>query len=331
MLKIKAVVVVIFMCLLQNICGADSPQQVVKKVYLKKEKNRYFLCIDFDEKASFVPRIHTLPNGLKALLSFDREVATPKAKKISHGIIRGYFFEKFSPASLMFIAAFNEKVTFISKKYTRHSIKIGFELNRKRAVVIDAGHGGMDPGTIGVTGNSEKNITLIAAIELRNALLKSGKYKVILTRDRDVFVSLDERNAKINSSHGEFLISLHTDSNNDKNLRGMSVYTLPNLDYIKKTAGDTPPDAAAFYKILSKSRRFANYLVGYIPNVCKIKNRPCRNGELKILKANMPAVLIELGCISNKIDNELLHSQHFRTKTISAIKYALDNFFEKEK
>jgi N-acetylmuramoyl-L-alanine amidase len=301
--------------------------QVVKKVYLKKEKGVYFLCADFDEKVSFVPRIHTLPNGVKVLLSFNREVAAPKAKRTSHNIIKGYFFEKFSPSSLMFVVALKENVTFVSKKYDKHSVKIGFSVSEKRVIVVDAGHGGRDPGTKGVSGDYEKNVALVTAIELRNALMKSGKYRVVLTRDGDFFSSLDDRKEKIDAARADFLISIHTDSNNDKNLRGMSIYTLPNLDRVKNSTA--AGDFFAYYRRLSQSKKFSESLLGYVPNACRIKNRPCRNGDLKILKADMPAVLIELGCISNKIDDELLHSQSFRAKTIAAIKYALDEFFEK--
>jgi N-acetylmuramoyl-L-alanine amidase len=304
--------------------------QAIKKICLTKEKENYFLFIHFDKEVSFTPRIHLLSNGIKLLLSFDREVALPKTKKIPHGIIKGYFFERFSPSSLMFIAALKEDVVFTSKKYTRNFIKIGFKINKKRTIIVDAGHGGKDSGTKSITGNYEKNITLVTAIELRNALIKSGRYNVVLTRDRDVFVPMEEKKEKINSSKGDLLISLHTDNNNNRNLKGLSVYTLPNLDYTKNTYCNSPSNTSAYYKTLSKSRKFAEHLIRYIPNTCKIKNHPCRNSELKILKTNIPAVLIELGYVSNKIDDELLHSKDFRIKTINAIQYALDSFFEKD-
>jgi N-acetylmuramoyl-L-alanine amidase len=310
-----------------DVQGEGPPVQVVRKVYLKKEKDCYFLCIDFNEKVSFTPRVHTLPQGVKVLLSFDREVITPAAKKISHNVIRGCFFERFSPSSLIFIMALKDNATFFSKKYTKNSIKIGFSINKKRTIIIDAGHGGKDPGTKSITGNYEKNITLVTAIELRNALLKSNRYKVLLTRDSDVFTSIEERKEKINAVKADFLISLHTDSNDDRGLRGMSVYTLPKLDQLKNISDVSEVDPRVYYETLDNSRKLAESLMKYIPNACRIKNRPCRNSELKILKARMPAILIELGCISNKIDNELLHSQDFRNKTIYAIKYALDNFF----
>jgi N-acetylmuramoyl-L-alanine amidase len=310
-IKIRVIAFVVLSCLAWDSLARGPAQQPVKKIYLKKEKDLYFLCVDFDEKISFTPRIHILPNGIKILLSFSCEVMVPKTKRTQHSVIKGMFFERFSPTSLMMIVAIDKNVSFISKKYTANSIKICFQINRKRVVVIDAGHGGKDPGTKGVSGNFEKNITLVTAIELRNLLRKSNKYKVILTRDSDAFLSIDERKEKINSSNADFLISLHTDSNNDKNHRGMSVYTLPNSD--------------------PKSQEFTNILMRYVPNACQINNHPCRKSELKILKTGGPAVLVELGCISNKIDNELLHSQDFRRKTIRAIKYALDDFFEKEK
>jgi N-acetylmuramoyl-L-alanine amidase len=343
---------IIFVCALSscalsnNVYGLNNKEkdsqpdsQLVEKIYLKKENDIYFLCVKFNKNVAFIPRIHTLPKGIKVLLSFNREVEVPPTKKTSHQLIQGYFFERFSPSSLMFVAALKDNVTFVSKKYDKHSIKIGFKVYKKRIIVIDPGHGGKDPGTKGITENCEKNITLITAIELRNALIKSKKYKVVLTRDRDIYTSIDERKEKV--PQADMLISLHTDSNNDKNLRGMSIYTLP--DHIKSrlcsssggnsssiSSSNITEDSDTYRKTLLKSRRFAKSLLKYIPNACRIKNSPSRNSELKILKANMPAVLIELGCISNKIDNELLLSQDFRNKTVSAIGYALDDFFEKE-
>ncbi|MDR2106914.1 MAG: N-acetylmuramoyl-L-alanine amidase [Holosporaceae bacterium] len=323
------------LCLSTGVFGDDSPRRVVKKVCLKKEKDIYFLCAEFDEQTSFVPRIHTLPNGVRVWLSFNCNVEAPETGKILHPLMAGYFFEKFSPSSLEFVAALREKVTFVSKTYTKNSIKIGFRVNGQHTVIIDAGHGGRDPGTeVAAAGGEndticEKDITLVTALELRNALTASGKYKVILTRDRDEAVSLDDRKKKIDSSGGDFLISLHADSNRDKNLRGMSVYTLPDSDRIRRSSIDAA-GIASYEKTLIKSKKFSGYLIKYVPNACKI-SRPCRDGELKILKTNIPAVLIELGCVSNAKDRELLLSRDFRNKAVRAIRYALDNFFEGEK
>ncbi|GHU10586.1 hypothetical protein FACS189449_00320 [Alphaproteobacteria bacterium] len=313
-------------------CISDGQTNPIKKVYLKKEGDKYFFCVDFVENISFTPRMYLLPNGAKIILSFNEAVSAPKTKRINHSVIKGYFFEKFGESSLMFVFALKENVIFTEKLYTQNSIKIGFRVNKRKVIAIDAGHGGKDPGTKSAGGDYEKNITLVMAIELREALLKSGRYKVILTRDNDSFIPIEERKKKIDLAETDLLISLHTDSNNDRKIRGISVYTLPNLDHLTNPIEpyNTKEDADNYYKILSKSRRFSNALVGHIPNICKISNRPCRNVELKILKVNLPAVLIELGCVTNRKDNTLLHSKAFRDKTNRAILYALDDFFKKE-
>lgn len=305
--------------------------QPIQKIYLQKNSDdSYSFCIDFVDGAVFSPRIHTLPNGVKLILSFQRNVQTPKAREmLNHRLIYGYFFEQIGTSSLLMILSLREKVIFTEKRYTSNSIKLTFKIKKKHNIVIDAGHGGKDPGTKCLSGDYEKNIALVTAIELRNELIASGRYNVILTRDRDKFVSINERKAL--AAGADLLISLHTDSNSDKNMRGMSVYTLPILNFIK-TKDNLPEETEnnQYYKILSQSRRFANILVSYIPNMCKFRNHPRRDVELRILKLPFPAVLIELGCVSNKIDNELLHSKDFREKTNRAILYALDKYFEKE-
>lgn len=299
-----------------------SNWDAVEGVSLSQKDDVYNLTIKFNPKIAFVPRVHLLPNGLQIFLSFNHPIKLPHINKKDHGIIKGYFFEKFGNSSLMFIMALKHKVVFTKKKYTKDSIKIAFQ--KKPTVIIDAGHGGKDPGTRSPYEKYlEKNITLITAIELRQALLNTNQYNVVLTRDADEFLSLEKRIEKINACSGDILISLHTDYNNDKNLRGMSVYTLPSAEFGEKYR--------KFNKNVRQSKRFSQKLIGYIPNLCKIKHQACRNSELKILKNDIPSVLIELGCISNKKDSKLLISKLFREKVIYAIVYALDEFFGKDK
>lgn len=314
----------LILALMFTICcnvNAQVEFEAIDDVTLTEENGVYSLDIEFCREVKFIPRIHLLPNGLQIFLSFNKEVVLPKISRVNRGVVKGYFFEKFGKSSLMFIMALNKKVEFIKKKYTKHSIRIVFKT--KPTIVIDAGHGGKDPGTRSPYDNyEEKNITLIMAIELRNSLMKINHYNVVLTRDSDKFVSLDDRIACANIAHGDLLISLHTDSNGDKNLRGMSVYTLP-------PTGFTEEDRAVNDN-LRKSREFAQSLIGYIPNLCKIKQKACRISDLKVLKTNMPSVLVELGCISNRKDSKLLLSKLFRGKVIYAILYSVDQFFGKK-
>lgn len=321
--KILKSIIVILLC--EQLClnkSFASDIQVIENVSLSQNEDIYNLRIEFYKNTSFIPRIHTLPNGLKIFLSFRDRVKLPKIEKANRGIIKGYFFEKFGTSSLMFVMALNEKVQFLKKSYTKTSINITFKVPKKYTIIIDAGHGGKDPGTQSPYEKYfEKNITLVIAIELRNELMKSGHYSVVLTRDSDTFIPLDNRLNYINSISGDLLISLHTDYNKDKNLGGISVYTLPQIN-------EGAP-SKEYNLNLIKSRRFAKYFTNYVPRFYKIRNHTCRNSDLKILKNSIPSVLIELGCISNKKDSKLLLSRLFREKIIYAILYALDQFFEK--
>lgn len=317
-------------CSVYSICPEHSATNPIKKVYLRQQgEDTYSFCVDLEDKSGFSPRIHTLQKGAKIILSFKRSVHTPKNPKIrNHKILNGYFFEKIGDCSMILVVSFNEPVIFLEQYCTDNSIRLKFRIQKRHTVVIDAGHGGKDPGTCCLSGDFEKNVVLVAAIELRNMLVESGRYKVILTRDSDKFLSVSERR-KMAENEAEFLISLHTDSNKDENMRGMSVYTLPTLDFVrdkdkacKACVGKL--DSNDYYKILAKSRKFANILVGYIPTACKLKSKPSRSGDLKILKVPYPAVLVELGYVSNRVDNELIHSKDFREKINRAILYALD-------
>lgn len=303
--------------------------QPIKKVCLKKKNDNYYFCVLFEENVRFSIRMHAFPKGAKIILSFNQKIKAPKMKKIkNHKLINGYFFEQTGSSSLLMVLSLKKKITFIEKRYTSNSICLGFKLQDKRNIAIDAGHGGKDPGARCLSGDYEKNIALISAIELRNKLRATEKYDVILTRDCDRFVPMDIRKNK--ASAADILISIHTDSNSDKSMRGISVYTLPTLDFLKHEETLPKQETDEYYKNLARSRKFANILVGYIPTMCKFKKRPRRDVELKILKLPCPAILIELGCVSNKIDNQLLHSRTFREKINRAILYALDRFFEEE-
>lgn len=305
-------------------CFAIDP---IEKVYLKQNgDDTYYLCINLQDNSRCSSRIHMLPNGARIILSFKRAVHPPKTPKIrNHRILNGYFFERIGECSMMFVVSFKEHVVFLEKRCTNTSICLKFRIQKRHTVVIDAGHGGKDPGTRCITGDSEKNIALVVAIELRDKLVESGRYNVTLTRDRDQFLSISRR-MEIAGKNADFLISLHTDSSSDRNMRGMAVYTLPTLEFMKHSSAicieNQNPDN--YYRTLARSRNFANILVGYIPMVCKLKSKPSRNVELKILKVPYPAVLVELGYVSNKIDNALIHSKEFREKVNRAILCALD-------
>jgi hypothetical protein len=97
---------------------------------------------------------------------------------------------------------------------------------KPRLIALDPGHGGPDPGALGVSGTQEKGVVMRVARELQAQLLQGGKYRVMLTRSTDSFVPLRERVARAQEAKADLFLSIHADSHPDPYVRGASVYTL---------------------------------------------------------------------------------------------------------
>ena len=124
-------------------------------------------------------------------------------------------------------------------------------------IVLDPGHGGHDPGAIGLTGLLEKHIALDTAKALKLALDKSGRYRVMLTRDQDVFIPLDQRRSVADAQAASLFVSLHADALHDHAVRGASVYTSSleasdgQSDELAQRENSVDPAAMAEYRSYS--------------------------------------------------------------------------------
>ncbi|WP_017930747.1 N-acetylmuramoyl-L-alanine amidase [Robiginitomaculum antarcticum] len=218
---------------------------------------------------------------------------------------------------------------------------------QKKVIVIDAGHGGYDPGSIGRAGTHEKTVSLRAAKELKSQLEKTGRYKVVLTRAGDVFIELDERVRLARRAKADLFISLHADSISKSSLRGASVYTI--ADHARKRSTDlvgsqnwimdidldtTPKDVddilvdLAQRKTFSYSAAFADILVPELAGVTTVIGNTHRRAGLAVLLApDVPAVLIEMGYLSNAQDEKLLNSAPDRRRKMGAVVKAIDRYF----
>jgi N-acetylmuramoyl-L-alanine amidase len=225
----------------------------------------------------------------------------------------------------------------------------------RRLVVVDAGHGGVDPGTIGASGTHEKTVTLAVAKELKSVLEASGRYKVVLTRDDDTFIRLRERVAKARAAGAELFISLHADSIGDRHHRGASVYTLSEVASDKEAEAlaakenkadliggldlshETPEVAnilldLAQRETMNYSARFAVSLVEELDRAAKININPHRFAGFAVLKApDVPSVLIEMGYLSNAQDEKALRDAGQRKRMAAAILKACDRFFAEKR
>lgn len=221
----------------------------------------------------------------------------------------------------------------------------------RRVVVVDAGHGGPDPGTIGAGGTYEKVVTLAMARELKNVMESSGRYRVVLTRDDDTFIRLRDRVGKARAAGAELFISLHADSIGDRNHRGASVYTLSEVSSDKEAealaAKENKSDVIAGVDLsnenpevtnilidlaqretMNYSARFAINLVEELDRAAKININPHRFAGFAVLKApDVPSVLIEMGYLSNPQDEKALKDPRQRRGLADAILRAADRFF----
>lgn len=222
----------------------------------------------------------------------------------------------------------------------------------RRVVVIDPGHGGADPGTIGTGGSYEKTIVLAVAKELRRRLLSRGRYKVVMTRDRDVFVRLRDRVRIGHEAGGALFVSLHADSIKQRKVRGATVYALSDQASDEEAAelaakenksdiiagvdlGAHDEDVAnilidlAQRDAMNRSAEFARVLVPALRRSVRLHSKPLRAAGFRVLKApDVPSVLIEMGYLSNRQDEKFLGSKEGRAKMASAIALAIDRYFQ---
>jgi N-acetylmuramoyl-L-alanine amidase len=223
---------------------------------------------------------------------------------------------------------------------------------RTRVLVIDPGHGGVDPGAIGPGGTYEKDVVLAMALELRRQLEASGRYKVIMTRDADRIVRLRDRLQVARDSDGELFLSLHADSlAKAPEVRGASVYTLSeqasNEEAARLASKENRADILAgidlsdqediVTEILidlaqrdanNRSVQVADHFVSELKGVTKMA-RPRRSqaGFVVLKSPDMPSVLVELGYLSNAADEQALRDPAHLARLAKAMVAAIDQYF----
>ncbi len=218
-------------------------------------------------------------------------------------------------------------------------------------VMLDPGHGGKDPGAIGVSGTYEKQVALAAAVELKRQLELSGHYRVDLTRTRDAFIPLDDRVARAQEKGAALFVSMHADALSDHTVRGASVYTLANQASDAQTAAlaqrensadrfigpawrNQPPEVARILASLVRqetrigSNKLARSMVSSLDQDVPMLANPDRHAGFVVLKAaDIPSVLVEMGFMSNPADEAELRLAHHRTLVAQAMKRAVDGYF----
>lgn len=219
-----------------------------------------------------------------------------------------------------------------------------------KRIALDAGHGGRDPGAISRSGLEEKDINLDITKRLKN-LLEAQGFEVILTRDVDTFISLERRAKIANTNAADLFLSIHTNSSNTKRLNGFEIYYVSEdindteravattkYFYPKKIAReDIPYDAQIVLWDLAytQNRAFSFAIAssileeagnGFSPKILGVK----KSKFYVLHKTIMPAILLEVGFLSNKDEERLLRQDNYRQKIVEAIAKGLASYGAKE-
>ena len=219
-------------------------------------------------------------------------------------------------------------------------------------IALDPGHGGRDPGAISASGVKEKTVVLTFARELRDILQASGRYRAVMTRNRDRKIGLHRRVEIARDAGADLFLSIHVDRLENGRIRGASVYTLSDESSDAETAAlaarENKADIVADVDLsegydeevakvlislvqqntMNCSAVLAARLLPELGKVAPLINRAHRFGDFRVLKApDIPSVLIELGFLSNDQDAERLHSKSHRVALAGAIVKALDTYF----
>ncbi|MCW6507596.1 N-acetylmuramoyl-L-alanine amidase [Lichenifustis flavocetrariae] len=226
-------------------------------------------------------------------------------------------------------------------------------VDEKPVVVIDPGHGGIDPGATGIGGILEKQLTFDFASTLAAKLTATGRYNVILTRTTDTFVSLRDRVKITRDANAALFVSIHADTVAEgDSVSGATVYTASEKasdaeaahladkeNRADQDAGlEATPDASEVSDILfdltrretrTYSHAFQRTLTGYWQKIARLNKNPERAAGFWVLKApDVPSVLLELGYLSSASDVAALTSPQWREKATGAIAASIATFFE---
>lgn len=219
-----------------------------------------------------------------------------------------------------------------------------------RTIILDPGHGGADPGATAVTGLFEKDLTLAFALQAKRELEKTGRYRVLLTRERDEFVSLTDRVRFARQAGGDLFIAIHADTVRGASVRGATIYTLSDTasdpEAAALAAKENGVDALGGVKLsddteignilvglaqrdtANKSIAFGKRLANELQDSTELTRAPIRSASFVVLKSpDVPSVLVELGYLSDKADAALLNSEIWRARVAKSFTRAIDSYF----
>jgi len=236
--------------------------------------------------------------------------------------------------------------------YGKKKSKAPEDISIKKVIVIDPGHGGHDPGAVGLNGLYEKDVVLDISLKLRDILSKDTAYEVFLTRQTDVYIPLEERTAIANKKNADLFVSIHANASPQRNARGIETYLLNWTD--NEEANRV---AARENKISLKKMQEMKKQIDEIGGILGDLERQVKRDEsvnlanqiqksmvetldhredlgvkwamfFVLFGARMPSVLVEVSFISNPEEEKLLSNESYRLQIAHAISDGINGYFK---
>jgi N-acetylmuramoyl-L-alanine amidase len=316
--------------------GASAPSAlsgagrgIVRDWAIKDGPGGARLTLDLAGKASIARRFLLPPADGIASYRYVVDVTAP-AGEIAHPVLAAADYRANDPAPAITPAVFTQP-------HANHARKI---------VVIDPGHGGKDSGAVGAS-SYEKNVTLATALALRARLEKTGRYQVVMTRQTDVFIPLEQRVQIARRAGADLFLSLHADSGPGPSIHGASVYTLSEkgeqrVGYVlgahewflqQAVQSDDQAVGRILLDLTQRSTRnrsagFAQTLIERVGDRAPLLPRSQRDaGYFVLLAPDVPAALLEMGFITNADDEARLNDPDQRAALADKIAQAIDGYF----
>ena len=221
---------------------------------------------------------------------------------------------------------------------------LGLKIGR---IVVDAGHGGHDTGTVGANGLQEKDLVLDVALRLGKLLQKKMGAEVVYTRSDDTFVPLETRTAIANQEQADLFISVHANSSHDPTARGVETYYLnftSSADALEVAARENAVSEKSIHELqdlvkkialkekIEESREFASDVQSALSTGLSTKNSKMRNRGVKkapfivLIGANMPSILAEISFVSNPTDEHKLQTPEYRQKIAESLYHGVAKY-----
>lgn len=222
-----------------------------------------------------------------------------------------------------------------------------------QTIVIDPGHGGMEPGALGKYGTREKDVALAIGLKLKDIIEKNLPVRVVLTRENDVSISLENRAAIANYNKSDLFISIHINSSFRKDAHGSETFFLSReatddearrLAYMENNpaefeegiVGDSEDEITmilwdmAQSAYLKESSLLAETIQEELNHLLRTRNRGIKQAPFKVLSGvACPAVLVEVAFISNPEEERKLNTEWFKNNVVEAIYRGLENYIER--